>query len=130
MQAILLAYGGVMAGGGCARDRIVFESARALDGTDALGSAYNIWLIKADGTGLTPLTRTKIAESGAPSWSPDGNRIVFQSNRALDGTDAQGSAYDIWLVKADGTDLTPLTKTTAPPDCEPSWPPDGNGIVF
>src|SRR5260370_24705640 len=89
-----------------------------------------MWFIKEDGTGLTPVTRTKMAESGAPSWSPDGNRIVFESNRALDGTDAQGSAYDIWLVKADGTDLTPLTKTTGAQNWEPSWSPDGNRIVF
>jgi hypothetical protein len=97
--------------------RIVFQSSRALDGTDAQNKngKYNIWVIKADGTGLTPLTKTTGADNWEPRWSPNGTWIVFYSGRALDGSDApnKNGTSNIWLVRPDGTGLTPLTKATA-----------------
>jgi Tol biopolymer transport system component len=56
-----------------------------------------------------------------PSFSPDGTRIVFGSNRA--GTD------DIWVINVDGSGLQRLTSGDLP-SIEPSFSPDGRRIVF
>ena len=118
--------------------KLAFYSERKLDGTDAanLNLTRNIWVVNADGTGLAPLTRTTArgADSTAPQWSPDGSRIAFESSRKLDGTDAlNGNATsNIWVVNADGTGLTPLTRATASgaSSFTPRWSPDGSKLVF
>jgi Tol biopolymer transport system component len=122
--------------------RVVFVSPQKLDGTDALNSnesnnvhgTYNVWRVNADGTGLTPITNATAtgASSGAAHWSPDGSKLIFNSARKLDGTDASNPAHNIWRVNADGTGLTPLTHVTAArADCtQPQWSPDGTKIVF
>jgi Tol biopolymer transport system component len=65
---------------------------------------------------------TQIAVDGdAPSWSPDGERIAFQSDRA--------GNTDIWTMLATGEEQRRLT-TTNIPDLNPDWSPDGTQIVF
>ena len=64
--------------------RIAFVSVRDRNG-DECGSDecwYNgeLYVMSADGSGMTRLSRTKAAEEG-PAWSPDGARIAFASNR-------------------------------------------------
>src|SRR5579859_77046 len=56
-----------------------------------------------------------------PQWSPDGQRIVFTSDR--DGN------TQIYVMKADGSGQTRLTRNTATDDA-PGWSPDGKQIVF
>ncbi len=56
-----------------------------------------------------------------PSWSPDGARIAFHSS--------QEWGFEIYVMNADGSDVTRLTDNKAP-DVEPSWSPDGRRIVF
>jgi Tol biopolymer transport system component len=56
-----------------------------------------------------------------PSWSPLGNFIVFSSNR--DSND------NIYRMRADGTDETPLTDNKAD-DYEPAYSPSGTKIAF
>lgn len=75
----------------------------------------NIWIMDADGTNQTQLTKMKNAYS--PSWSPDGTKIVFESSG------------DIWTINTDGTGLTQLTIS---PSWEgaPSFSPDGTRIAF
>ena len=55
--------------------RIAFTSVR--DGDD---KEFEIYVINADGTGLTRLTRS----GGGSAWSPDGAKIAFTSIRAGD----------------------------------------------
>jgi Tol biopolymer transport system component len=114
--------------------RIAFPSARALDGSDAANTnnSDNIWVMKSDGTGATPLTRLTAlnARSFDPVWSPDGSKIAFESSRALDGSNAEGTD-NIWVVNADGTGAAPLTKLTIPIfNSRPVWSPDGSKIAF
>ena len=59
---------------------------------------------------------------GWPFWSPDGNLIVFTSERA-------GSA-DLWVVNADGTNLRQLTSDPDADERQPWWSPDGRRIVY
>jgi Tol biopolymer transport system component len=58
-----------------------------------------------------------------PSWSPDGTRIAFSSDRGRDGYD------DIYTMRPDGSQLErltwpPITKS------RPVWSPDGTKVAF
>src|SRR5262249_3310267 len=104
--------------------------------TAAQGFPQNIWIMNADGsnqTALTTLTNAN-ARSFNPNWSPDASEIAFSSSRALDGSDAANAngTVNIWLMKADGTGVRPLTNLTAAgADCAvASWSPDGTRLVF
>ena len=149
---ILLAAGGT---GGCssgsgpnstnntsspviAANAIVFESSRALDGSDASNKngASNIWVMNSDGSAPIPLTKLTSDQSSLnldlrPRWSRDGSRIIFQSARALDGSDAIPSMiFNIWVMNPDGSSQTPLTKLTGASSFNPAWSPGGSRVAF
>src|SRR5215217_6182199 len=79
-----------------------------------------IFTVDPDGSDLTPLT-SNAANDGAPTWSPDGRRIAFTSER--DGN------YEIYVMDADGSNQTRLTNV-AGYDITPAWSPDGQRIAF
>jgi Tol biopolymer transport system component len=56
-----------------------------------------------------------------PTWSPDGKRIAFQSDR--------GGDQDIWVINIDGSGLTNLTNSPSQ-DEHPAWSPNGTQIAF
>ena len=56
-----------------------------------------------------------------PKWSPDGRRISFVSSR--------GGNFDLYVMNADGTNVTRLTDHPAN-DFDPIWMPDGQSLVF
>ena len=56
-----------------------------------------------------------------PTWSPDGKRLLFFSNRS--------GNLDVWSVKSNGTDLRQLT-TDPMEDLYGTWSPDGTQIAF
>lgn len=58
---------------------------------------------------------------GYPMLSPDGNKIVFTSNRT--GT------YQIYLCESDGSNIIQLTNSIGS-NASPVWSPDGSKIVF
>jgi Tol biopolymer transport system component len=81
----------------------------------------NIARIDLASGAATPLIGSTRGE-GNPMFSPDGNRIVFQSNRS-------GSS-EIWVSNSDGADAVQLTSLGAPMTGSPRWSPDGNHIYF
>jgi len=85
-----------------------------------------IWLINFDGTGLRQITDT---QQGAcqPSWSPDGNQLVFIS--PCDSLREVYTGSSLFIINIDGTGLTPLP-TIGGGDFDPSWSPDGSRILF
>ncbi|MGQ9607939.1 MAG: T9SS type A sorting domain-containing protein [bacterium] len=56
-----------------------------------------------------------------PRWSPDGSRIVFQTNRM--------GNWDIFEIGADGSGLKPFIATLAD-EVEPDWSPDRRWIIY
>lgn len=56
-----------------------------------------------------------------PAWSPDGRKMVFESN--LEGK------YTLFVINADGTGLRRLTSDSSV-NTQPNWSPDGRRIVF
>ncbi len=57
----------------------------------------------------------------SPSWSPDGQKLTFDSEI--------NSERQVYTVNADGSMLTRLTSTKAN-SRDPDWSPDGTQIVF
>lgn len=100
------------------REQVVFIANESQDD--------EIWVIDGDGSGLNRLTETNEAynareigkdtfvpeQNGHPSWSPDGNQIVFWSNRT--------GHKQIWVMNVDGSNLYSLS-TTDHDDWNPIW---------
>jgi Tol biopolymer transport system component len=117
--------------------RLSFMSNQALDGSDTanLNFTNNIWVMKNDGTGATPVTRLTAFGANAMGgvWSPDNSKLLFISERALNGTDLANAANNVWVVNADGSGASPLTKLTAVGAGTgefPTWSRDGSKIAF
>jgi Tol biopolymer transport system component len=87
----------------------------------SLGGQEDLLLVRSDGTGLRKLTDDPHRDRG-PSWSPDGKRIAFYSDR-------DRGKYEIWLINPDGSGLTQLTKTSGR-GWFPYWSPDGKKISY
>jgi dipeptidyl aminopeptidase/acylaminoacyl peptidase len=83
----------------------------------AANTRFGIYTMSPDGSSQVPLTTNRF--DTAPEWSPDGSRIVFESEG------------DIFVMNADGTGRTNLTNSPLPiDDGSPTWSPDGQFIAF
>jgi TolB protein len=84
--------------------RIAFSRRSATDG--------DIWIIDADGSRPTNITHSTTVNEEEPVWSRDGGKIAFVQNPI-------GAGLNIWMMNADGTALTQITRTGH--DIEPDW---------
>ena len=73
------------------------------------------------GTGPMPVARSTWNER-LPTFSPDGKKIAFCSNRS--------GQYEIWVANADGSDPLQWTHMRGPYTDSPAWSPDGQNIAF
>lgn len=75
------------------------------------GSHWEVWRVNPDGSGRVALTRPasvlvdRMASNAAPAFSPNGEQIVFVSNRS-DGKEP--SDWRLWVMDADGGNQRPL----------------------
>jgi len=98
-------------------------SSKIVFATNRDGS-MQIYVMNGDGSGVTRLTNSG-ANDDYPRWSPNGTKILFQSDR-----DHPDTGYmDIYVMNSDGTGVTRLT-TDENDDSMASWSPDGSQIVF
>lgn len=85
------------------------------------GSQEDLFLVRADGTGLRRLTDDGFKDR-APRWSPDGKQILFLSDRS--------GQYDVWRMNPDGSGLEQVSFIKGERWAQaPLWSPDGNRII-
>jgi serine/threonine protein kinase/Tol biopolymer transport system component len=104
--------------------RLVFISPCRTRG-EFFDNTYNdssLYMINADGTGLTTLTIIPGSDND-PAWSPDGTRIAFTSVR--DGR------KEIYTLAVDTGIVTRLTNSTGDiENSQPAWSPFSNQIAY
>jgi serine/threonine protein kinase/Tol biopolymer transport system component len=111
---------------------LAYQGARAIFSCDVSpdGAWLALWassptedllLIRPDGSELRQLTND-LARDRTPRWSPDGSRILFNSNRS--------GNYEAWTIRPDGSGLTQITQIRDQPVFYPFWSPDGQQIGF
>ncbi len=84
---------------------------------DLLGDLYTL---PVEGGDATPLLTGPAFES-QPRYSPDGSEIVFVSDRS--------GGQNLWVLRADGSDTTQITRGNDNLYTSPEWSPDGEYIV-
>jgi len=82
----------------------------------SIGSQEDIYVCKTDGTELRKLTDDAYRDRG-PTWSTDGKRIIFYSDRT--------GRYEFWSINADGSGLHQVTKRSGRSLWFPRYSPDG-----
>ena len=113
---LLVSEGEMVTGIAYSRDgkRIAYSVAEDDKGTQ-------IWVANADGSGARALTDSPYFINSSPTWSPDGKRIAFVSNR--------GGSPQIYVMTAEGTEVKRLT-FKGNYNQTPDWSPRGDLIAF
>ncbi|PQV64593.1 WD40-like Beta Propeller Repeat [Abditibacterium utsteinense] len=125
-------------------DLIVFRSNGAdSNGDSAIDSLnanrkFHVWVMNSDGSDQRQLTG--LAGNGdaarnqfRPSWSPDGNQVVYIDEKVPDLTSSSNAAADQLFVVStlEGSDTTPQQRTFFAGDKKsPAWAPNGLTITF
>jgi len=89
---------------------------------------WHIWTIDARTGKGKQLTDSEIYDESEPGWSPDGEKIVFCSNRSKD-PDFEPDAIDLFVIPAEGGDLRKI-ETPFGPKSNPNFSPDGKWIAY
>lgn len=96
-----------------AADRALLAFEQRIDRVD-------LWQVPLDGAAATPLL-TSTRRDWAPAVSPDGQRLVFLSNRT-------GPA-EVWLSDPIGAEPRPISRFGGPWTQPPVWTPDGAAVL-
>ena len=91
-------------------------------------SDRGIFTANPDGSGLTLLFDVPGVFDSAPAWSPDGDRIAFESDAKLAGGNPEGDR-EILVMNADGSGVRQVT-SNAVHDEGPAWSPDGTMLAY
>jgi len=87
-------------------------------------TALELFVMDRDGGNVHQVTKLGGANF-APSWHPDGKRLIFASNIG----DPKGRDFDIYLINIDGSGLERITFNDTF-DGFPMFSPDGTKLVF
>ena len=84
----------------------------------------DIYVLDLVSGGLTNITNTPACVETHPAYSPSGKQIAFERDYC------NGSAAGLFVMSADGTQVTRLTGNGSINGTDPSWSPDGKRIGF
>lgn len=87
--------------------------------------APQIYILDADGTSPRAVTN-RVGQNLDPSWSPDGQSILFVG---CPGSICPHTSYEIYRIRRDGTGETRLTNDVFR-DHDPYYSPDGSRIAW
>jgi Tol biopolymer transport system component len=88
-----------------------------------LKAGSQVFTINPDGSARLQLTHVKApAEAGDPNYSPSGRRIAYVSNA--------GGPFQVWVMRADGSNQHQLVRDPGHDAFLPRWSPDGRHLVF
>jgi Tol biopolymer transport system component len=94
------------------------------DSSVFVNSRIAIVELSASPATVTPLTDPSI-NVNYPDWNPTQDLIVF-----VVGTADAGQPSDLYTIKPDGTDMGLLVHSDSRRLAEPSWLPDGSGVIY
>ncbi len=101
--------------------KIVFSSYMENPSDPSATGIQSIYFMDADGSNRYELPNLDLIDAYTPSWSPDGNKIVFE------GYDGEYS--NIFTADIDGSNIYNLTNYNIS-GSSPMWSPDGSKIIF
>jgi hypothetical protein len=84
-------------------------------------SIWSLYVMGSDGSNRSRLAEAQSGFLSPPTWSPDGSKLAFVSDR--------GGNQDIWVADSEGSELVNLTQNEAK-DHSPAWSHDGEWIAF
>jgi Tol biopolymer transport system component len=128
------AEGQIDQAGSFARDGAQFAFTRVTCAPPEKGGCLSrrpgLFLMRPDGSGQHLL----LDRASDPTFSPDGNRIAFVSDRDENGRLSYGDreffANELYVMRADGDEQRRLTRTRHLNEAQPSWLPDGTRLAF
>lgn len=100
--------------------RVAFEEGQS----PPLGGNREVWVTNTDGSEPINVSRAPTADDYGASWSSDGRKLLFLSNRV------NSRFYHIYVVDADGGNLIDLTPNSLDYISAAVWSPDGARIAF
>lgn len=114
--------------------RLIVHQSYSVDRGGPPRPASNVVTVRVDGTEEVPVTNPEVCIcqrwDGDGTWSRDGSRILFSSDR-------EGFVNQLFLINPDGSDLIRILQTPGGPlpeygggDRVPRWSPDGQRIAF
>jgi len=84
------------------------------------GAQEDVFLVTRDGATFRQLTDDPFRDRG-PSFSPDGEWVVMYSDRS--------GRYELWAIRADGSEMRQLTRTENRSLWYPVYAPDGKRVA-
>jgi Tol biopolymer transport system component len=96
--------------------------------TDDSSVFVNSWIAVVD-LSTSPATVTRLTDpsmdANRPDWHPKEDLIIF-----VIGTPETGQPSDLYTIKPDGSDQTLFLHSDSRRLAEPSWLPDGSGLIY
>jgi len=96
--------------------KIIYETYREMDGKEN----WELFLMNADGSNATNLTRTPKVDEMYPHASPDGSRICFVTDEGK----GRNKVRSVYYMNIDGTGRVKVAAR------QPCWSPDGKTIAY